>query len=119
MPSEGNKILKYNRGEKSLKAPFMIYTSLECLLEKMHPCQNNIEKKAGYICKKESSIDKNNENAFKIYDKVRDHCHYTGKFRGAAHSIYNLRYKTPKDIPVIFHNGSIHDYHFIINQLEK
>ena len=44
MPSEGNKILKYNHGEKSLKAPFMIYADLECLLEKMHSCQNNPEK---------------------------------------------------------------------------
>ena len=33
---------------------------------------------------------------FKLYHKVRNHCHYTGKFRGAAHSICNLRYKTPK-----------------------
>ena len=44
MPNEDNKILKYNHGEKSLKAPFMIYADLECLLEKMHSCQNNPEK---------------------------------------------------------------------------
>ena len=44
MPNEDNKILKYNHGEKSLKAPFMIYADLECLLEKMHSCQNNLEK---------------------------------------------------------------------------
>ena len=36
--NEYNKILKYNHGEKSLKAPFMIYADLECLLEKMHSC---------------------------------------------------------------------------------
>ena len=36
MPNEGNKILKCNYGEKSLKAPFMIYADLECLLEKMN-----------------------------------------------------------------------------------
>ena len=40
MPDEDNKILKYNHGEKSLKAPFVIYADLE----KMHPCQNNFEK---------------------------------------------------------------------------
>ena len=51
--------------------------------------------------------------------KVRDHCHYTGKYRGAAHSICNLRYKIPKEIPVVFHNGSTYDYHFIINELVK
>ena len=44
MPDAGNKILKYSYGEKSLKAPFMIYVDLECLLEKMHSCQNNLEK---------------------------------------------------------------------------
>ena len=44
MLNEDNEILKYNHGEKSLKAPFMIYADLECLLEKMHSCQNNPEK---------------------------------------------------------------------------
>ena len=38
------KILKYNYGEKSLKAMFMIYADLECLHEKMHSCQNNPQK---------------------------------------------------------------------------
>ena len=37
---------------------------------------------------------------------VRDHCHYTGKYRGAAHSKCNLQYKVPKEIPFVFHNGS-------------
>ena len=41
------------------------------------------------------------------------------KFRGAAHSICSLRYKTPKEIPIIFHNSSTYDYHFIIKQLAK
>ena len=44
MPNDNNKTLKYNHGEKSLKAQFMIYADLECLLEKMHSCQNNPEK---------------------------------------------------------------------------
>ena len=44
MPNEYNKILKYNHGEKLLKAPFMIYANLECLLEKMYSCQINHEK---------------------------------------------------------------------------
>ena len=51
--------------------------------------------------------------------KVRDHCHYTGKYRGAAHSNCNLNYKIPKEIPVVFHNGSTYDYHFIIKQLAR
>ena len=44
MPDEDNKILKYNHGESSLKALGIIYADLECLLEKMHLCQNNPEK---------------------------------------------------------------------------
>ena len=55
----------------------------------------------------------------KKYHKVRDHDHYTEKFRGAAHSICNLRYKTQKEIPIISHNGSKYDYHFIIKELAK
>ena len=48
----------------------------------------------------------------KKYERVRYHCHYTGKYRGAAHSICNLRYKTLKEIHVVFYN--YYDYHFII-----
>ena len=44
MPEEGNKILKYNQGEKSVKVPFIIYADLESLLEKMNTCHNNPEK---------------------------------------------------------------------------
>ena len=71
--------------------------------------------KVCYICKKEFSTDDDN----KKYHKVRDHCYYTGEFRGAAHSICNIRYKTPKEIPVVFYNGSTYDYYFIVNQLAK
>ena len=39
-------------------------------------------------------------------DRVRDHCHLTGKFRGAAHNKCNLKYQVPKFIPVVFHNLS-------------
>ena len=67
---------------------------------------NHNKENSCYICKK----DFNN-------DKVRDHCHFTGKYRGAAHNTCNLRYKVPKNIPVIFHNGSTYDYHFIIKEL--
>ena len=37
---------------------------------------------------------------FKLYQKVRNHYHYAGKFRGAAHRICNLRYKVLQEIPV-------------------
>ena len=44
MPKWVEKILKYNPGEKSLKAPFAIYLDLECLLKKEQSCQNNPKK---------------------------------------------------------------------------
>ena len=56
---------------------------------------------------------------FKIYQKNRDHCHYTGKFRGAAHSICNLNYKVSQEIPAKIHNDSTYDYHFIIKELAE
>ena len=62
---------------------------------------------------------KNKEREFKLYHKVRYHCHYTRKFRGAAHNICNLTYKVPKKIPTVFHNDSTYDYHFIIKQLAE
>ena len=64
------------------------------------------EQKECHICKKKFCTDKNDEKAFKIYQNVRDLCHYTGKLRGAAHSICNLRYKIPREIPVKIRNGS-------------
>ena len=45
--------------------------------------------------------------------------HYTGKFKGAAHNICNLRYKISKEILIVFHNGSTYDYDLIIKQLAK
>ena len=192
MPTKLNKILKYNHGKKSLKAPFVIYADLKCLLLKQQLCQNNpnesyTERKAihepcGYsldlvcsfdskedkhsfyrgndcikkfcselkelgtkvvnyeqkemlltsddvalyqsqkqchICGKAFCYDKKQEKRFKLYKKVRDHCHFTGKLRGAAHCICNLRYKVPQEISVKIHNGLKYDYHLIINELAE
>ena len=75
--------------------------------------------KVCYICKEKFSYDKNKKSEYALYHKVRDHCHYTEKFRGAAHNICNLRYKVSKKNSVVFHNGSTYDYHFIIKQLAE
>ena len=71
-----------------------------------------------HICKKEFCFDENEKSAFELYHKVRVHCQYTGKFREAAHSICNLRYKVPKEIPVVIHNAG-YDTNFIIRQWEE
>ena len=53
----------------------------------------------------------------KNYRKVRDHCHFTGKYRGAAHSICNLRSNVPIEISVVVSCRSNYDYRIIIKEL--
>ena len=173
-----------------MKAPFVVYTDLECLLEKMSTCHNNPEKSSTtkvnksapsgyslftcssfdtiefdtldfsrgedcmkmfckdlkkhaakiinyekkkmipltkgkekmhrrqikcYIFKKGFSTNDTNEK----HHKVRDNCHYTGKCRGAAHNICNLRYRISKELPIVIHNGSTYDYHLIMKELAE
>ena len=71
--------------------------------------------KVCHICKRIFTTDYKN----KKYRKVKDHIHYTEKYRGASHDICNLRYKIPKEIPSVFHNGYRFDYHFIIKELAE
>ena len=75
------------------------------------------EQEVCHICKKKFCTDEHDEN-YKNEKKVKDHCHYTGKFRRAAHSHCNLKYKVRNNIPIIIHNAS-YDTHFIINQLAE
>ena len=74
----------------------------EHLFEKSNSC---------WICKK--FINNSNEG------KVRDHCHVTGKFRGAAHRKCNANLKLTKKVPVTFHNLRGYDSHLIFNELDK
>ena len=73
------------------------------------------KQKVYHICKETFCTEKDDKDYINR-KKVKDHCHYTGIFRGAAHSICNLKYKVPKEIPVIIHNAS-YDTHFVLNQL--
>ena len=52
-------------------------------------------------------------------DKVRDHCHFTGQYRGAAHNSCNLQCRKPLVLPVIFHNLQGYDAHLFIKQLAR
>ena len=55
-----------------------------------------------WICKQELNT-----------DKVKDHCHVTGKFRGAAHNKYNINLRLQRKLPIIFHNLQGYDGHII------
>ena len=73
-----------------------------------------------WICQEQFSEKEDGRTQGKI--KVRDHCHWTGKFRGAAHSSCNLKLKEQTFIPVIFHNLKGYDSHIFIEafrDLEK
>ena len=80
MPEEGKNILKYSPGDKSLKAPFIIYADLECLLKKEQSCQNNpknsyTERKAkhkpsGYSMSLNCSFDET-KNRCRFFQKKR------------------------------------------------
>ena len=59
-----------------------------------------------HISREKFCVDKDDE-IFDNRKKIKDHCHHTGKFRGATHSKCNLNYKVPKDILIIIHNTSM------------
>ena len=52
-------------------------------------------------------------------EKVRDHCHTTGKYRGAAHWSCHVNLTMSKKVPVIFHNSESYGSHLIIKELSK
>ena len=83
--------------------------------------ESYLKQKVCHICKKEFifNIVNSSEDMFIKYRRVRDHCHYTGKYRGAAHNVCNLRCKELKETPIVFHNGCAYDYHFIFKELAK
>ena len=114
--------LDYYRGKNCMKnfcldirehaTKIIIYEKKEMIpLRKEEKDWHNMQKVC-HICKEVFSTDYNN----KKYHKIKDHCHYIGKYRGAAHDICNLRYISPKKIPVVFH---LCHYHFIIKELAE
>ena len=68
-----------------------------------------------HICEEKLSRDKKSKEIF----KVRDHCHFTGKYRGAAHNECNLKCRKPLILPIIFHNLQGYDAHLFIKQRAK
>ena len=96
--------------EKLKKVTNKIYNDFYCkpLSLRLTQAEQKLfeEAKICYICSKELQN-----------DKVRDHCHFTGKYRGAAHRNCNLQCKKPLVLPVIFHNLQGYDAHLLLNNL--
>ena len=96
--------------EKLAKVTNKIYNNFyrrPILLRLTHAEQKSFdEAEICHICKKEL-----------LDDKVRDHCHFTGQYRGAAHNSCNLQCRKPMILPVIFHNLQGYDAHLFIKQL--
>ena len=75
MPNEDNKILQYKHGEKSMRAPFIIYADLESLLEKMSTCHDNPEKSRQSRVRSTSSTTKINKHTPSGYSLFM-HCSF-------------------------------------------
>ena len=71
--------------------------------------------KVCHICEQDLLVFEKTRGIF----KVRDHCHFTGKYRGAAHNECNLKYRKPLILPGVFHNLQGYDSHLFIKQLAK
>ena len=104
-------IEKFSKDLKEIGTEIINFEEKEMIALTNKEIKSYEKQKVCHICKKEFCDDKNKK-------KVRDHCHYTRKFRGAAHTVCNLRYKVPKEISIVFHNGSTY-YHFVIKKLGK
>ena len=98
--------------EKDLKAVYAANGKAEMVLT---PEEQKAFRKATtcWICEEALQEDYKNKRP------VRDHCHFTGEYRGAAHSICNLQFRKPKFTPILFHNLSGYDSHLFIKNLGK
>ncbi|KYN37224.1 hypothetical protein ALC56_08411, partial [Trachymyrmex septentrionalis] len=129
LPSEDKKWLEFGNLRKE-RVPFVVYVDLECVLRKTEPDREDVKNIVSanvpmetlskeqweayrsatrcHICEKSFASDDT---------RVRDHYHLTGRYRGPAHSNCNLNYKNSLYIPIVFHNLSGYDAHFIIKEI--
>ena len=106
-----------------------VYKFLETMVEEVEYCKQTYKNHFNQLMKL-TKIDEENfrlalvchicNKEFKENDnKVRDHCHISGKFRGAAHNICNRNFRLTEKIPVIFHNLKGYDSHLITQEIGK
>ena len=111
---------------KQIPVPFKIYADFECNLRGVESYEGSYTKKyqdhvpCSFAYKEEEHLFQQSNSCWickKLIDnddeKVRDHCHVTGKFRGAAHGSCNINLQSSKKVPVIFHSLRGYDSHLI------
>ena len=91
---EKDCIEKFCKDLKELGTEIINFEEKEMIPLTNKEIKSNEKQNVCHICKEKFCDDKNKK-------KVKDHCHFTGKFRGASHSRCNLIYKVPKEIPVV------------------
>ena len=117
MPKQGS-IIEFKDGQNQFKVSFIVYVDFESIFEPMDLVEPG---SPNQLYTNEVNQHTTSGWCYKQFPqrnlKVRDHCHYTGLYRGPAHSLCNLRYKIPSHIPVVFHNLSGYDAHLFIREL--
>ena len=102
------------------------YEFIKAILKEYEYCKKVMKKhfnKNLIMSKEEDHLFQQSNSCEKVIDndneKVRDHCHVTGKYRGAAHRSRNINLQLTKKVPVIFHNLEVCDSHLIFCELNK
>ena len=120
---------KFSKKNVLYRGKNVVYCFVEAILNEMNYCQKMIK---GQF-KKNLIMSVEEEETFQLTnscwvcdklfdlgdDKARDHCHITGKYKGAVHWSCNINLKLSKKIPVIFHNLRGYDSHLIIKEISK
>ncbi|KAL9955127.1 hypothetical protein ACROYT_G036413 [Oculina patagonica] len=133
MPEKGKNTISFQNHHKQMKVPYVIYADFEALVRKISGCELGPEsKQKSYTEKTEQheacgfayTVVRSDEPLMKqnFKDSVKDHCHITGKYRGAAHNACNLKMRIkPKtdQIPVVFHNLRGYDAHHLMQAMSK
>ena len=131
-PSEWCVRSEFAYGE--VKDPLKLYRGKDCIskfckhiIGEAHRLYNSFPEKPMIPLTKDQMKKYNRMSKFHICfkhfkdgdRKVRDHCHYSREYRGAAHSLCNLQYKIPSYIPVVFHNLAGYDAYLFIWEPSK